>query len=111
MFKSKHHQDFRPTAADLENPLYYLENMETVVSWVANHHADLLLEPEPARLRDFFELPRPSRALLTRMVMRSGDLFRADKLNYPELGSPEADTMDELIADDWLDAAPLLTLD
>jgi hypothetical protein len=101
----------RPAAADLENPLYYLKNMETVVSWVANHHADLLLEPERARLRAFFELPRPSRALLTRMVMRSGDLFRADKLNYPELGSPEADALNELIAGNWLDAAPLLTPD
>jgi len=101
----------RPAAADLENPLYYLKNMETVVGWVANHHADLLLELERARLRNFFELRRPARALLTRMVMRSGDLFRADKLNYPELGSPEADALNELIAGNWLDAAPLLTLD
>jgi len=108
---SKHVPDFWPTAADLENPLYYLQNMETVVAWVANHHADLLLEPERARLHDFLELPRSARALLTRMVMRSGDLFRADKLKYPELGSPEADALAELISDDWLDADPLLTLD
>jgi len=101
----------RPAAADLENPLYYLENMETVVAWVANHHADLLLEPERTRLHNFFELPRPARALLTRMVMRSGDLFRANKLNYPELGSPEAQALDELAASGWLDADPLLTLD
>jgi len=101
----------RPSAAPLENPLYYLKNMETVVAWVATHHVDLLLEPERACLRDFFELPRPSRALLTRMVMRSGDLFRADKLNYPELGSPEAEAMDKLVSGGWLDTDPLLTLD
>lgn len=85
--------------------------METVVAWVANHHDDLLLEPERLSLRGFFELSRPSRALLTRMVMRSGELFRADKLKYPELGSPEAEALAELIADDWLDADPRLTLE
>jgi hypothetical protein len=108
---SKHHQDFRPAAANLENPLYYLENMETVVAWAANHHSDLLSAPENARLGEFFDLPRPARALLTRMVMRSGDLFRVDKLNYPELGSPESDALKELIAADWLDIAPLLMLE
>ncbi len=101
----------RPTAADLENPLYYLQNMETVVAWVANYHSDLLLELERGCLRDFFELSRAARALLTRMVMRTGDLFRTDKLSYPELGCPEAEALDELVADGWLDANPLLTLD
>ncbi|WP_100638860.1 VRR-NUC domain-containing protein [Marinobacter salexigens] len=105
---SKH---LRPASADLENPLYYLQNMETVVAWVANHHSDLLLEPERACLREFFELSRAARALLTRMVMRTGDLFRTDKLNYPELGCPEAEALDELIAGDWLDADPSLALD
>ncbi|PFG52497.1 VRR-NUC domain-containing protein [Marinobacter sp. LV10R520-4] len=108
---SKHHQDFRPAAANLENPLYYLENMETVVAWVANHHSDLLSAPENARLSEFLDLPRPARALLARMVMRSGELFRTDKLKYPELGSSEADALNNLIRDDWLDCAPLLTLD
>ncbi|MCK0162697.1 VRR-NUC domain-containing protein [Marinobacter sp. S6332] len=100
-----------PASADLENPMYYLQNMETVVSWVANHHSDLLIEAERACMRGFFELPRAARALLTRMVMRTGDLFRTDKLNYPELGCPEAEALDELISDGWLDADPLLTLD
>lgn len=100
-----------PASADLENPLYYLQNMETVVAWVANHHSDLLLEPERGCLRDFFELSRAARALLTRMVMRTGDLFRTDRLNYPELGCPEAEALDELIAGGWLDADPLLALD
>lgn len=108
---SHHHLNDRPTAANLENPLYYLQNMETVVSWVAQHHGDLLLERELARLRAFFELPRPARALLTRMVMRSGELFRADKLKYPELGSSEAEALNGLIKSDWLDLTPLLTSD
>lgn len=106
-----HAFDSRPVAANLENPLYYLENMETIVAWVANHHADLLLAHERDRLHDFFELPRPARALLTRMVMRSGNLFRADKLRYPELGSSEADALALLIGSGWLAASPPLTLD
>jgi len=108
---SNHHLNDRPAAANLENPLYYLENMETVVAWVANHHSDLLSEPENARLSEFFDLPRPARALLTRMVMRSGDLFRADKLKYPELGSSETEALNDLVESDWLDADPLVTLD
>ncbi|MBK1851534.1 VRR-NUC domain-containing protein [Marinobacter sp. 1-4A] len=101
----------RPATANLENPLYYLQNMETVVAWVASHYSDLLMRPEQEFLDEFFELSRPARALLTRMVMRAGDSFRADKLNYPELGSPEADALEELITRRWLDADPLLTLD
>lgn len=101
----------RPATANLENPLYYLQNMETVVAWVASHYSDLLLRPEQEFLDEFFELSRPARALLTRMVMRAGDSFRAGKLNYPELGSTEADALEELIARRWLDADPLLTLD
>ncbi|MDN6319483.1 MAG: VRR-NUC domain-containing protein [Marinobacter sp.] len=85
--------------------------METVVAWVANHHFDLLLEQERACLQGFFELPRPARALLTRMVMRNGDVFRADKLKYPELGGPETEALDDLVAGDWLDADPRLSLD
>lgn len=101
----------QPGTADLDNPLYYLANMETVVAWVADHHGDLLLKAEVVRLRGFFELSRPARALLTRMVMRSGDLFRVDKLAYPELGCPEAEALSELIAGRWLETDPLLTLD
>ncbi|RBW52083.1 VRR-NUC domain-containing protein [Marinobacter sp. F3R11] len=85
--------------------------METVVAWVANHHSDLLLKSERERLQAFFDLSCPARALLTRMVMRTGDLFRADKLNYPELGCPEAEALVELIAGGWLDSDPLLALD
>ncbi|MEH6356795.1 MAG: VRR-NUC domain-containing protein [Marinobacter sp.] len=108
---SNYHLNDRPAAANLENPLYYLENMETVVSWVANHHSDLLLAPENARLNEFFDLSRHARALLTRMVMRSGDLFRADKLKYPELGSSEMEALNDLVESDWLNADPLVTLD
>lgn len=103
--------DNKPGTADLENPLYYLENMETVVDWVMRHHGDLLTTAEQDRLAAFRALSVPARALLTRMVMRSGELFRADKLRYPELGAPTTEAMAELVAGAWLDAHPPLTLD
>lgn len=100
-----------PRAADLENPLYYLENMETVLGWVLRHHRDLLTGGEVLHLENFFHLSVSARALLTRMVMRTGDLFRADKLAYPELESAEADALAELAANSWLDSQPVVSLD
>ena len=104
-------QSKQPGTADLNNPLYYLENMETLLGWVQRHHGDLLTGDELDRLASFHSLSRPARALMTRMVMRTGDLFRSDKLNYPELGVPESQVLDELAGTDWLDTDPLLSLD
>lgn len=101
----------KPGTADLGNPLYYLENMDTVVGWVHRHHPDLLSADEQAQLEAFSRLPAPARALLTRMVMRTGELFRADKLRYPELGAPEAEALAELVRAGWLEPDPRLSLD
>ncbi|MEC7376043.1 MAG: VRR-NUC domain-containing protein, partial [Pseudomonadota bacterium] len=100
-----------PGTADLNNPLYYLENMETVVGWVHRHHPDLLTAEERDRLADFTRLTVPARALLTRMVMRSGELFRTDKLRYAELGAPESEALAELADTGWLEMAPQVSLD
>ncbi len=97
-----------PGTADLDNPLYYLENFETVVSWVHTHHGDLLSAAERDCLKALTGLTRPARALLVRMVMRSGDCFRLDKLRYPELGAPEPRAAAELVRHGWLEADPLL---
>ncbi|MFO8141772.1 MAG: VRR-NUC domain-containing protein, partial [Marinobacter sp.] len=83
----------RPVPASLDNPLYYLENMDILVAWVADHHSDLLTGQERDRLAAYAGLNTGSRALLTRMVMRTGELFRADKLRYPELPVPEAEAL------------------
>lgn len=101
----------KPGTADLENPLYYLENMETLVAWVRTHHADLLTQAEQRWLADLFTLSVPARALLTRLVMRTGEAFRTDKLNYPELGVAEAVALAELVERGWLDDRPSLDLD
>ena len=101
----------RPVPASLDDPLYYLENMDILVAWVANHHADLLTEQERNRLAAFSGLATGPRALLTRMVMRTGELFRADKLRYPELPVPESEALRTLVQAGWLDPAPELSVD
>ena len=101
----------RPVPASLDDPLYYLENMDILVAWVANHHADLLTEQERNRLAAFSGLATGPRALLTRMVMRTGELFRADKLRYPELPVPESEALRILVQAGWLDPAPELSVD
>ena len=74
------------TPAPLDDPLYYLRNFEWVLGWVRQRYGDLL----PAAELDFIDralaLPDASRGLLVRMVMRKGELFRPDTLEYPELG-------------------------
>lgn len=101
---------WRPAAAPLEDPLYYLENFRTVIRWVRTHHGDLLLPEEALRLQAFGELPRPAQGLLVRLVMRSGDLFRSDRLVYPELGAPVSEMFESLVAGGWLDPRPNIAL-
>jgi len=74
-------------AASLADPFYYLVNFQFVLAWVAERHGDLLGDEERAFLADFEALPRASRALLVRMVMRRGEHFRTSKLVYPEINT------------------------
>ncbi len=98
-------------AADLNDPLYYLENFDTLIGCVANHHADLLLPEEREKIRLLASLSQPARALLARMVMRTSEHFRIDRLNYSELGAPVACCAAELTAGQWLQHNPPLSLD
>ena len=99
------------STADIDDPLYYLKNFETVVNWVADHHGDLLLDEERTRLDEFRCLSLAARALLVRLVMRRGECFRVDRLNYSELGVPEIEVIEELVDAGWLDQDPELTLE
>jgi len=94
----------------LENPFYYLENFQQVLSWVGRHHGDLLDEHERAFLDRFPQLPQASRALLVRMVMRKGALFRTSKLLYGEIGCPHR-AAQALIEQGWVGPAPALSLE
>jgi tetratricopeptide (TPR) repeat protein len=81
---------FRPPAASVEAPFYYLDNFQTVVEWVLARYRDLLTADECAMLDRFALLPLASRALLVRMIMRKGTVFRASKLSYVEIGATNA---------------------
>ncbi|WP_093556728.1 VRR-NUC domain-containing protein [Pseudoduganella namucuonensis] len=94
----------------LENEFYYLDNFHQVLHWIGERYDDLLADDERAFLATFPTLPRSSRALFVRMVMRKGMLFRASKLAYAEIGCAQeaARPLAEL---KWIDADPVLTLD
>ena len=74
------------------------------------HHGDLLDDAERAFIGRFALLPQASQALLVRMVMRKGALFRASKLHYGEIGCPRRAAA-PLIEQGWIDAERELTLE
>lgn len=91
-------------------PFYYLENFELVLSTILARYADLLAADELRFITEFPRVPQSSRALLARMVMRRGDLFRASKLNYPEIGDTRVAAA-PLIEAGWLADRPMLTVE
>ncbi|MDY7114802.1 VRR-NUC domain-containing protein [Halomonas sp. SSL-5] len=97
-------------AAPLDEPFYYLTNFEFVLAWVAERHGDLLGEAEHAFLAAFADLPRPSRALLVRMVMRRGEHFRCSRLAYAEIGDT-GPALAPLFAAGLVEEAPLIDLE
>ncbi|WP_206047241.1 VRR-NUC domain-containing protein, partial [Noviherbaspirillum denitrificans] len=94
----------------LENRFYYLDNFHTVVNWIGERYDALLDDAERTFIARFATVPQASRALLVRMVMRKGELFRSDKLRYEEIGNTRDAAA--LLADaGWIDCDPQLTLD
>ena len=96
--------------ATLDDPLYYLRNFRAVLEWVACWHDDLLNDEERRFVPAFLALPTASQGLLARLMMRKGELFRATKLNYTELG-PISRAAAPLIELGWLDPVPALSLE
>ncbi len=94
----------------LDDPLYYLANFHQVVDWIAGRYADLLADDERAFITCFPTLPQPSQALLVRMVMRKGSLFRTSKLTYPEIGDVRQ-AISPLLELGWVVADPIISLD
>ncbi|VVP93382.1 Fanconi-associated nuclease 1 [Pseudomonas fluorescens] len=98
---------FPVTANPLDDPFYYLNNFMQVLDWLEQRYADVLSLEEQRFIGDFYLLPRPSKALLVRMVMRRGIHFRASKLQYAEIGDT-ASAAGPLLALGWIDEqAPL----
>ncbi|HAL68171.1 MAG TPA: nuclease, partial [Pseudomonas sp.] len=73
-------------AHSVEDPLYYLHNFRQVLCWVGQRYVDLLDLSEQAFIAAFAELDPPAQAIMVRMVMRKGELFRDDRLQYAEVG-------------------------
>jgi hypothetical protein len=96
-----------PMSTPHPRPFYYLENFETALAWLRQRYDDLLSAEERAFMSTFGRLPVPSRALLVRMIMRKGCLFRASRLAYREIGCPRAAAA-PLIEAGWLDERPLI---
>lgn len=90
------------TAVSLDDPLYYLRNTQQVITLCLSQYADLLTADETSQLQHLLRLDTQAQALLIRLVMRKGVLFRTDKLLYKEI--PALDQA--LLA---LDAAGLIT--
>ena len=95
---------------NLDRPFYYLENFSFVLEWVSLRYGDLLDAEEAAFIAGFAALPEASRGLLVRMVMRKGELFRASKLHYEEIGAI-APAVQPLIDMGWIEADPELSLE
>jgi hypothetical protein len=85
-------------------PFYYLENFCDALSGLKSRYADLLQAAEIEFIDSLSRLPRTSAALLVRMVMREGDLFRTSKLRYAEIGPAER-AAEPLIEMGWVDPA------
>ncbi len=86
----------------LDNPFYYLDNFLRVLDWLELRYADLLDPEERTFIAAFRLAPQAAQALLVRMVMRKGTLFRAGRLSYPEIGAIE-EAAAVLLANGWLD--------
>ncbi|HEY0341557.1 MAG TPA: hypothetical protein VGC34_12180, partial [Steroidobacteraceae bacterium] len=86
-------------------PYYYLENFTVALDWLRSRYRELLTDEERTFIADFTRLPVESAALVVRMIMRQGDLFRTSKLNYTEIGCPRQAAA-PLIERGWLDPNP-----
>ena len=96
-------------AHSVDDPLYYLHNFRQVLAWVEQRYVDLLDAPSLAFIQAFGELPQPSQALLVRMVMRKGELFRSDRLTYAEIGDLDT-ALGPLLVLGWVCDRPALGL-
>lgn len=97
-------------AHSVNDPLYYLHNFRQVLDWLRARYTDLLDAGEHAFIEQFEHLPQASQALLVRMVMRKGVLFRERRLVYAEIGAPR-EALEPLLALGWVDDDAPLGLD
>ena len=92
------------------DPFYYLNNFESVLCSLLERYADLLSPEERRFIASLRALPRASRALSVGLALRNGDLFRASRLRYPEIGDTGCAAA-PLLEAGWVDAQPNVGLD
>ena len=88
---------------------YYLDNFQFVLQWLEQRYRGLLNAEELGFIQEFGRLPRGPQGLLVRMIMRKGQLFRAGKLRYTEIGDTAA-AAQPLIERGWIRDQPTVTL-
>ena len=59
-----------------DHRFYYLRNFESALRWLSERYDDLMDGAERTFIECFGQLPRDSRAVLVRLIMRRGPLFR-----------------------------------
>ncbi len=74
----------------LADPFYYLRNFGIALNELDSRYRELFTPEERSFIQQFAALPEPSGALLVRMIMRRGTLFRSSRLVYAEIGATEA---------------------
>ena len=92
------------------DPFYYLRYFEQAMQWLSQCYDDLLNEEEHGFLATFSLLPQPSRALLVRLIMRRGNLFRRSRLDYPEIGDIQL-ALEPLVRLAWIERSPAVSLE
>jgi hypothetical protein len=102
-FADHHHRI--PVVNAHPRPYYYLENFNVALDWLRDRYGELLAAEEQRFMTSFARLPLQAAALVVRMIMRQGDLFRTSKLNYTEIG-PTEEAATPLIELGWLDPRP-----
>lgn len=95
--------------APLEDPLYYLHNARALIHWCLERYGTLLQPDEIHSLERLLALEEPAQALLIRMVMRKGSLFRHDGLNYAEVPDRNA-AIAQLAANGLVNPRPELSV-
>jgi hypothetical protein len=89
---------------------YYLHNFERALNWLVHRYEGLLSYEEQTFIEAFGKLPFPSRALLVRLIMRRGPLFRLSKIQYEEIEDTTA-ALAPSVELGWVDVDPIVSID
>lgn len=89
-------------------PRYYLDNFNKLIDHTQEWYADFLNQEEQAWLTCYNHLELNAQCLLVRLYSRKSELFRQDKLSYPEIGDLTA-PLTQLAQEKLIQLNPLIT--